>query len=364
MPVVGGAILNPLEQLSGLTLEGGWVVGARIPKPADQSGGYFSVGYECVSSHGAKAYLKALDLSAALREPDLLKALQRLGDGVQCEIELLETCRRMDRVVTALAFGTVREIDGQSLTIPIPYIIFERASGTARGVVKASARPSHSWCFQTLHQVTTGLRQLHGQMISHSDLKPSNVLLFDENRGAKVADLGRSVRQGRTVWYDSLDWPGDYTYAPPEVSYGFIHGEFVVRRLAADLFSLGSLASVMICSVPMNTLIMDQMPSDLKPPKLKGTFTGTFEQVLPHLRTAFLSALDQIRSEIHVDAPYRDQIMRIIGEWCEPDPRERGHPIARSMLGATGNSCDLERYVSELPNLAAHARMFDKRRSN
>ena len=363
MSLVGGAATNPLERLSGLTLEGGWNVGARIPKAADQTGGHFSVGYECVSSAGAEAYLKALDLSAALRERDIFSALQQLGDGVQCEIELLQACRRMDRVVSALTFGTVREIDGQTLVVPVPYIIFERAIGTARKIVKASVRPSHEWCLHTLHQVTTGMRQLHQQMISHSDLKLSNVLLFGEERGAKVADLGRSVRQGRSVWYDSVDWPGDYAYAPPEVSYGFLHGEFTVRRLAADLFLLGSLAAVMFCSVPMNTLILDQIPIDLRPPKLKGTFTGTFEEVLPHLRNAFHVALDKISSEIPGTAPYRDRIVRIIREWCEPDPRERGHPVTRSMFGATGNIYELERYVSELPNLAARARMFGKRNS-
>ena len=354
---------NLLESLEGLALSRGWVVGGRILPGVDQTGGRFSVGYECRSTDGQIAFMKAIDLSEALGEPDLIRALNMLTDAVQCEIELLQETKRMSRVVTALDFDNLREIRGVRLQVPIPYIIFERATGNARSVVKASAKPKHSWCMAMLHNVATGLQQLHKRDIAHLDLKPSNVLLFEGDAGAKVSDLGRSIRKGRAVWYDAVSWPGDSNYAPPEIVYGFHSAEFNVRRLAADLFLLGNFASVLICSVPMNTLIYDQIPKDLRPALLGGNYSGTFENALPHLRAAFVNALDRVAQEIPLDAPYRDAFLRMITHWCEPDPLLRGHPETRARYAAGGNIYELERYVSALPNLMMHARAFEGRRN-
>jgi len=32
-----------------------------------------------------------------------------------------------------------------------------------------------TWIFRTLHNIATGLKQLHGQEIAHQDLKPSSL---------------------------------------------------------------------------------------------------------------------------------------------------------------------------------------------
>src|SRR5690606_11808132 len=165
-----------LKQLEGLTVEGGWVIGRLLPKDAGQSGGHFSEGYECMLA-GRRAFLKAIDLFEALSHPsNVLEALHTLSDGVLCEQELLNACRKMDRFVSALAFGEIREFAGQPLLIPVPYIIFELAEGNVRHVVRASARPKHVWILRTLHHVATGLMQLHRVRIAHQDLKPSNAL--------------------------------------------------------------------------------------------------------------------------------------------------------------------------------------------
>lgn len=82
-----------LEQLSGMTVEGGWLIGKFLPKAADQTGGFFSRGYECTSAEGNPAFLKAIDLYSALNSPDVIAALNQLTDGVRCEQELLQLCR-------------------------------------------------------------------------------------------------------------------------------------------------------------------------------------------------------------------------------------------------------------------------------
>lgn len=344
-----------LKQLEGLTLEGGWVIGRLLPKEAEQTGGYFSEGYECATPTGQRAFLKAIDLFEALDDPDnVIEALHTLSDGVLCEQELLNECRRMDRVVKALAFGDIRELAGQRLMIPVPYIIFELAEGNVRHVVRASARPSYAWILRTLHHVTIGLMQLHRRRIAHQDLKLSNALRFDGDKVVKIADLGRSVRQGRPVWYDRERWPGDWSYAPPEAAYGFTQIEFN-ERFAADLYLLGSFAITLLTGAPINPLLYSALPPDFRPPLFKGSYSGTFEYVLAHLQEAFDQVMATVAAHVPPEAPFQDELMGFIRQWCTPDPRDRGHPITRARNANGGNIYDLERYVSALPNLAIKA---------
>jgi hypothetical protein len=120
---------TPPHQLESQILTNGWTVGAKLMKQDGDTGGHFSVGYECTSKIGQRAFLKAIDLYKPLStQGDVIKALQLYIQEVQGERELLEQCRRMDRVVTAIDGGDIRELNGNQLTIPIPYIVFERAS--------------------------------------------------------------------------------------------------------------------------------------------------------------------------------------------------------------------------------------------
>ena len=57
---------TPAQMLEGLEIEGGWRIGKRVPNPPS-TGGHFSESYlvEAVDGSGRKAFLKALDFSAA-----------------------------------------------------------------------------------------------------------------------------------------------------------------------------------------------------------------------------------------------------------------------------------------------------------
>ncbi len=348
---------TPPHQLEGQALPNGWMVGARFVKQDGSTGGHFSVGYECMSSDGKRAFLKAIDLYEPLthRGGDVIKALQPFIQEVQGERDLLEQCRHMDRVVSAIDGGDLYELNGRSLLIPVPYIIFEHATGNARSTVYGTKRPSHGWCLRTLHQVAVGLWQMHGSMIAHQDVKLSNVLLFAKDQGAKLSDLGRSVQQGRTVPHDQFEWPGDWSYAPPEFCYSYAPSEFNVRRLAADLYLLGSCACSVFTGVSINGLLYNELHADFRPLRQNGTYTGTFLGVLPHLKDAFEKVLDRVRSAIPQTAPYRNEMVTMIREWSEPDPLERGHPRTRAINALRGNIYSLERYLSALDVLAKKA---------
>lgn len=358
--------ITPPYLLSGTTLNNKWVVGRMRAQKAGESGGFFSVGYECTSTEGKQAFLKVIDLYKILvprtaQGFDLIKELQILTQEVQGERDLLSECLRMDRVVTAIEDGTLYTLNGTALQIPIPFIVFELAEGNARSSLfnTALVMPA-SWRIRTLHQVAVGVWQMHGKMIAHQDLKLSNILLFGE-KGAKLSDLGRSVQQGRSVPHDQYPWPGDNSYAPPEFAFGYIHAEFNVRRLAADLYLLGSCACTLFTGVPMNTLLYDRLPTDFHPPHLGGTFVGTFAEALPHLRDAFERVLEGLNATIPAEAPYRKDIVKMIREWCEPSPEERGHPLTRAIVGNQGNIYSLERYLSTLDNIAQKTEFHERR---
>jgi hypothetical protein len=69
---------------------------------------------------------------------------------------------------------------------------------------------------------------------------------------------------------------------------------------------------------------------------------GTYEQVIPHLASAFTLVLEELKQQ--VDPLMRADIIRLLGELCNPDLSRRGHPkgIGRA------NQYSLERYVSQL----------------
>jgi eukaryotic-like serine/threonine-protein kinase len=353
---------TPPYQLEGLRITGGWTVGALQIKGDNDTGGHFSAGYSCLSDAGTKAFLKAIDLYTPImsRGGDVIKALQPLIEGVQGERDILAECRHMDRVVTAIATGDIHEIGNSKLLIPVPYIIFERAEFNARQIVFGKTRPTHGWCLRTLHQIAVGLWQLHGSMIAHQDVKLSNVLLFLENKGAKLSDLGRAVRQGRSLPHDALEWPGDNAYAPPEYVYGYTPAEFNIRRLASDLYLLGSCACSIFTNSSMNALLYADLPRDLHPMRLRGSYTGTFAEALPHLQDAFERVLAKISESIPADSPIKVKLLTMIKEWCEPDPLLRGHPQTRAINSPDGNIYSLERYLNQLDLLATKAAIYER----
>jgi len=354
--------VTPPYQLEGQELPNGWTVGSIVEKRKGDTGGHHSVGYNCTSNTGEHFFLKAIDLYEPLqkRGGNILKDLQIFIHEVQGERDLLDQCRRMDRVVTVIDGGDIEELNGELLVIPIPYIIFERAVGNARSVVFSTNRATHGWCLHTLHQVAVGLWQMHGSMIAHQDVKLSNVLLFDNRKGAKISDLGRSVQQGRSVPHDQMLWPSDHSYAPPEFAYGYAIDEFNARRLAADLYLLGSCACSIFTGVSINGLLYDALHPDFRPRWQQGTYAGTFAEVLPHLKDAFERVIERVQAAIPHNAPYREDVVTMISEWCDPNPRERGHPLTRAINAKRGNIYSLERYLSKLANLATKATIFDR----
>ena len=349
---------KPAESLTGLQLNNGWKVGEIIANDPEESGGYFSICYKVSKQNGDLGFLKALDFSGALGEPDPTQALQISTEAYLYEKDLLRICQSLSRVVTALDFGTVEMGDPQRAEV-VPYIIFELASGTVRSKINNSARPSFEWILRTLHQATVGMSQLHSKLISHQDIKPSNALIF-ENSGIKLADLGRSVNQGKHVHHASQIWPGDISYAPPEIAYGYRHHEFNVLRLSTDIYLLGSFAVSLLTGLQITAWISQEVPDDLHPPSWNGRYSGTYQQVIAHIEQAYAVALQKIFDQVGVQEKFVDELKESVRELCQPNPEKRGHPRTHAIQGETGNKFHLERYISRFSKLILEARIYDQ----
>ena len=349
--VMSDAQGSPAERLLGLTLENGWKVVERYQRDPKFSGGNFCVGYRVENYDGRQGFCKALDYAAifsAAADPAML--LEHITKSYNFERDVLRKCDefRMSRVIRILDNGVVH-IEGASISVS--YMIFEYAQYDIRRELDQEKDLEAALRLRTLHHVATGLRQLHKVRIVHQDLKPSNVLILDpcaERRSSKLGDLGRATDIEVAAPHDDLPIAGDRNYAPPEQLYNATPMEFGPRRLACDLYHLGSLATFMFTSLSMNALLA----SELHPSHLWTSWTGPYEDVLPYVRDAFGRSLSAFHDAC--PQPVADPLTNLVRYLCEPDPNLRGHPVERR---TSTNPYGLQRVVSELDRLATRAAM-------
>lgn len=339
--------MRPAECLTGLDLPGEWHVDSIIKQPPVSTGGKFSVGYLVTNSDGRKAYLKALDLSAAFQHPDPTRALEELTKAYNFERDLLAQCKdnRLRRVVTPLADGTANVPGNFGALSNVPYIIFELATGDIRNEVAKWQGFDLAWALRSLHHTAVGTRQLHSVGIAHQDLKPSNVLVFASN-GSKVSDLGRASQIQKPSPIDMLHIPGDPGYAAPEQWYGWHHSPDFSVRYITDLYHLGSLVFFFLRCSATSAITLKISQSQAK------KFTRSdFVQDLPYIKHAFGVALDELRASVEgLAGDLTDEIVMIAQQLSEPDPRRRGDPRVLAALHIPQH--DLQPYISRFNRLA------------
>jgi serine/threonine protein kinase len=341
--------LYPHELLEGMLLKNGWRVLNRLEKPESGSGGTFSCGYLAERSDGQRGYLKALDFFSRLPEnEDPARALAPLLDAFNFERDLLSTCRnyRLSRIVTALDDGAIT-VPNVPPPATVQYIIFELAEGDVRKQMEKVDNLDPAWMFRSLHHMALGLQQLHAHNAAHQDVKPSNVLLFDNFNMSKLGDVGRAAVKGIEPPHYSFPVAGDWSYAPPELLYGAVPGSWDGKRVGCDLYLLGSMIASFFTGVAMTPLILD----GLDRPFHWTNWHGNYAEVLPYLRVSFYDAVSYVSDEFPPD--YREELREILKQLCDPDPSLRGHPRDKGM--ESGNPYSVRRYVNHFDLLARKA---------
>lgn len=337
--------MTPAEQLQGIDLGNGWTVGTPIGRKPNATGGHFSKGYLCEHINGQRGFLKALDYTAAMRSPDPAGVLQAMTTAYNFEKAICDKTRHLSRVARALASGSVAVKQDDPFST-VQYLIFELAQGDVRNHLDAMSSLDFAFIFRTLHNVATGISQLHSANIAHQDLKPSNVLIYTEGAASKICDLGRAWDKNHSAPHDNLVVAGDTTYAPPELQYNHIPADHRKRRFGCDLYHLGSLVVFLFTRTHTNALLHDA----LSPQHRSFFWGGTFREVLPYLQASFEIALNKFANQTPQFA--RQELRSIVYELCNPDDSERGHPKNRH-----SNQHSLERYISRFDILAHKARL-------
>ncbi|WP_082889669.1 protein kinase domain-containing protein [Methylomonas koyamae] len=335
------------EYLVGEVVDG-WEVEERIKSYPGATGGHFSVSY-IVTKNGAKAFLKAMDLHAAIKVS--LDEVQRVVTQYNFEKSLLTLCRdkNLSKIIRLISDGehVIQKLpSGSSHDLNrVYYLIFELADGDIRKELRFNGEASNAvWKAHVLHQIAVALTQLHSNKIAHQDLKPSNVLSFNNDKTCKLADLGRSSSMNIPAPTDVISFPGDFNYAPPEYLYNHVPSDFHDRRFSSDAYLLGSMISFLFTGLSALTLTIDRVDGAFKP----DAWVGNYSDVLPYLITAHTEVTNELKQYLPTDC--KDEISNIYFQLCHPDPYTRGHPKARKQVG---RPIGIDRYVSKF-NLLTH----------
>jgi serine/threonine protein kinase len=342
---------KPAEHLLGLSLDDGWRVVSKIERGDGHTGSNFSCGYTVEKADGGVGFLKAIDLSSALKSANMMPALYLLTSLYNHECTLLDICRakKLSRVATPLSTGYASVPEGGQLA-QVPYIVFELAKCDSRAFLNQVGKLEVGWRLRSLHHVATGIQQLHRSLIAHQDLKPSNVLIFEDN-GSKVADLGTASQHGIVSPVDGRAIAGDPNYAPPELMYGEQDPDWKARRLGVDLYLFGSLIYFFFTDASLTHVLISRLPPQYRPSiTMQGNrgWGGTYRQVLPVVQAFWEEIIQEFACELdaYSGAP-KMELCQMVKYLTEPAPDLRGHPLNRR-----NDPYSLERFITKLDRLA------------
>jgi serine/threonine protein kinase len=313
---------NAAHDLLGKTLKTGWKVIERFHSSDNSTGAFFSVTYK-VEKDNEICFLKAFDFAKFFQLAPSKGIVDIMGDMITAykyEKDLSEHCR--NHHVTKVAF--VKEAGEETIsdyTVSIvPYLIFDLADGDIRKVLDFSKKLDYAWILHSLHDVAVALKQLHSIDVSHQDLKPSNILVFNKKE-SKIGDLGRSICKDIDGPYNRLKFTGDFNYAPPEILYNYYEEDWNKRVFATDCYLLGSLVVFYFCGISMSALLLKHIPDNFRFNKWR----GAFDEVRPYLLNGFANAIKEFSD--NVDHPFfKSELTLIVEQLCFPLPEKRGHP--------------------------------------
>ena len=326
------------KHLVGLTLDDQWVIKKKLERGDNDTGSFFSVGY-IAEKNGKEYFLKAFNLGrffSMSASSSVMDAIHEMTEAYRYERDLSEHCKNKHVTKVAFVQGYGEAQISGFIYGTVPYLIFQLANGDVRNALESSENLDYAWRFKSLHDIAIGLKQLHKVKVSHQDLKPSNILLYDKE--SKLGDLGRSVCEDIHSAYSNMSFTGDLTYAPPEIMYRNNNS----NKYALDCYMLGSLTVFYFTGVTMNGLLLQHIAHEHKPDKWMG---GDYSSIEPYIINAFEEALEDFLDNIKKES-YRDELLFLVKNLCNPIVHKRGHP--KNILSNSKNNYNLERFISKL----------------
>lgn len=296
------------------------------------------------------AFLKALNIKAFFQmapHRPVMEVMLEQSRAYEYERDVLNRCKdkHLSKVATIIDEGNVI-LEG--FVFPqVPYLVFEMADGDLRSQLKSYSQALETaWKLRSLHNIAVGMQQLHSVKISHQDLKPSNVLVFEQGSTSKIGDLGRAVCQDIMAPHDNNGrFTGDRNYAPPEVFYGHTEPDWQRRTRQIDLYMFGNLATFYFSGTTLTALIF----SHLEPRFRFMNWHGAYEDVKAYIIDAYYRALKIL--ELSISGPYNQELIHLINLCSHADPELRGiHPKRKTVP-----TLPFEPVISKLNLLATRA---------
>lgn len=341
-------IYNLAKNLEGHTI-GNWKVEKKISHKSS-TGGTFSIGYEVCDQRGRKGFLKALDYSSAFKNPNTADALHSLTSAFIFERDLLNKCTnsKLKYVVQIIDSGHYEmpdELRSKDIDFcpPVDYIVLEMADESVRNMIDLSQIFDCAWALRSLHNVAVGIEEMHGLQIAHQDVKPSNILVFNEKQMSKIGDVGRSSSMSDAAKHDEYNTAGDINYSPFEQLYGSIHVDWKIRRFSCDMFMFGNLIMTYFNNISITSAVLSKLPLANRPQ----FWADTYDAVLPQIERAFSECIQQFNDSI--DTELRIELMEMVKQLCCPNLSKRGD-VANAHLGCQQYS--LRKYITKLDLLA------------
>jgi serine/threonine protein kinase len=342
------------HNLLGLTLKSGWEVIEKITKSDNATGSVFSVCYK-VKKDGIICFLKAFNFTPFFQLSEqsnpgrsIIDVMSDMISAHKYERDLSEHCKKGHVTKVAFVIDSGEEIVANFSINIVPYLIFELADGDVRNKLAFTDNLDFAWKLYSLHDIAVGLQQLHNVNVSHQDLKPSNILLF--NKSSKLGDLGRSMCKDIDSQYNRQQYSGDWTYAPPEIMYNYYEKDWNKRVFATDCYLLGSMIVFYFAGISMSALLLNYLPKYLH-------FTiwrGTFDEIKPYLLEAFSNAIIKFKESL-TDEYFKNELSLLVEQLCFPFPEQRGHP--KNVANKIGSNFNLERFITRLDVLSKKAEL-------
>ncbi len=343
------------HSLFGLTLKTGWKITEKITKTAVSTGAFFSVCYKA-EKDGQTCFLKAFDFAKFQQISEdgkqVVDIIADMTTAYKYERDLSEHCKNNHITKVAFVIDSGEEFLTDFAIGIVPYLIFELADGDVRSKIDFSNKLDFAWKLHSLHDIAIGLKQLHYINVSHQDLKPSNILVFNQN--SKLGDLGRSMCKDMDSQYNKMPYSGDLTYLPPEMMYRYYSADWNKRVYATDCYLLGSMIVFYFAGVSMSALLLKHLPENFRWEKWR----GAFDEIKPYLVEAFSNAIIEFRESFDDDY-FKVEISNVVEQLCYPFPEKRGHP--KNVANKNSSNFNLERFVTKLDVLTKKAELKIKR---